>query len=98
MSRKNLNGLPEDILIVCPTAEPGLPVDEINCALGRADAVISMVMMALNNSEARIADFVLVDALWSAQSQLAPIRKMNEHAHATTTPINSSTANPASGV
>lgn len=98
MSYKNLNGLPEDTLIVCPTVEPGLPVDEIDCALGRADAVITMVMMALNNDEARIADSILVDALWSAQSQLALIRKMNDHAHATTTPINSSTTNPVSGV
>lgn len=97
MSRKNFNGLPEDILIVCPTTEPGLPVDEINCAVSRADAAITMVMMALNNGEQRIADFVLVDVLWSAQSQLALIRKMNDHAHATTTPINSD-ANPADGV
>ena len=63
-------------------------------ALGRTDAVVSMVMVALNNDEARIADFVLIDVIWSAQSQLALIRKMNDHAHATTTPINSSTTNP----
>lgn len=81
-----MSGLPEDILRVSAGAPNGLPIDEINCALVRAEAVISMVMASLSNDGARMADYVLTDALWSAQGQLALIRQMAEHAHATTQP------------
>ncbi len=97
MSSLAFNGLPEDILSVSAGAPNGLPIDEINCAVGRADAVISMVMMALSSEDCRPADFVLTDALWSAQSQLAIIRKMVEHADATTTPKRSSSIKLATG-
>lgn len=74
-------GQPEDILCVPAGAEAGLPVDEINCAVVRAEAVITMVMMALSDSDGRPADHVLNDALWCAQSQLALIKKMAYHGH-----------------
>ena len=97
MSRQDFTGLPEDILSVPAGVEAGVPIDEITCAVARADAVISMVMMALGTEDGRPADFILTDALWSAQSQLALIKQMAYHAHATTTPINSN-ANPVNGV
>lgn len=68
---------------------------EITCAVDRAGAVITMVMMALSDGDGRPADHVLNDALWCAQSQLALIKKMAYHAFATTEPINKSAANPA---
>ena len=95
--RPQFTGQPEDILFVPAGAETGLPIDEITCAVSRADAVISMVMAALSNDADRMADAVLIDALWSAQTQLALIKKMAYHAHATTTPIDSA-AQPAAEV
>ena len=92
-----MSGLPEDFLSVSAGAPNGLPIDEINCALARADAVISMVMMALSSEDCRPADFVLTDALWSAQGQLALIRQMADHAHATTQPKRGSSIKPTSG-
>lgn len=94
MKTLEFNGLPEDVLSVAAGAPSGVPIDEINCALGRADAVISMIMMALSSEDCRPADFVITDALWSAQSQLAIVRKLAEHADATTTPKRSK---PATG-
>lgn len=91
------NGLPETFLSVPCNVEAGVPVDEIDCALSRADAVISMVMMALGSEAGRPADHVLTEALWCAQGQLALIRKMTYHAHATTKAISSSAIKLAAG-
>lgn len=95
--RPQFTGQPEDILYVPTGAEAGLPIDEITCALARADAVISMVMSSLSNDGARMEDSILTDALWSAQSQLALIKKLAYHAHATTKAISNSSIKLATG-
>lgn len=84
MSSLQFTGQPEDILCVPAGAEAGLPFDEINCAVMRAEAVITMVMMALSDGDGRPADHVLNDALWCAQSQLALIKKMAYHGYEST--------------
>lgn len=84
MSNLQFTGQPEDILCVPAGAEAGLPFDEINCAVMRAEAVITMVMMALSDGDGRPADHVLNDALWCAQSQLALIKKMAYHGYEST--------------
>ncbi len=86
MKSLKFNGLPETVLSVSADVENGVPVDEIDCAIGRADAVITMVMIALGSEAGRPADHVLTEALWCAQGQLALIRKMTYHAHDTTEP------------
>ena len=85
MSSLQFIGTPETIVSVSPDAPAGMPVDEITCAVARADAVITMVMMALNDDDGgRIADSVLSDALWGVQCQLELIKKMACHAHSST--------------
>ena len=86
MKNLKLIGLPEEILSVHADVEAGVPVDEIDCAIGRADAVITMVMIALGAEDGGPAKHVLTEALWCARGQLALIRKMTYHAHDTTEP------------
>ena len=95
MKTLNFNGLPETVLSVSAHAEAGVPVDEIDCAIARADAVITMVMIALGAEDGRPADHVLTEALWCAQGQLALIKQLTYHADATTTPKRSKQATGA---
>jgi hypothetical protein len=97
MKTLELNGLPEAVLSVSADVEAGVPVDEIDCALGRANAVITMVMIALGTEDGRPSDHVLIDSLWCAQGQLALIKKLAYHADETTTPKRSNQAKPTSG-
>jgi hypothetical protein len=72
-------GLPEDYFVIPESAPTEWPVDEIDCAITRASAVIALTMMALSDESSREFDITLNSALWSALADVAHISKLAHH-------------------
>lgn len=72
-------GLPEDYFVIPNSAPTEWPVDEIDCAITRASAVVSLVMMLLSDEADRDFDITLNSALWSALADVAHISKLAHH-------------------
>lgn len=74
-------GTPEDLFVIRPDAEPGLPVDALLCALSRARAVLSLAGGQFNDPAAqRWCDEVISSALWSVEGELALAERMVRYA------------------
>lgn len=71
--------LPEDYFVIPDGAPTEWPVDEIDCAIARASAVIALTMMALSDESSREFDITLNSALWSALADVAHISKLAYH-------------------
>lgn len=78
-STNTATGLPEDYFVIPDGAPTEWPVDEIDCAIARASAVISLVMMLLSDEADRDFDITLNSALWSALADVAHISKLAHH-------------------
>lgn len=81
VSAVRYTGVPEDYFIIeTETAPAEWPVDEIDCAVSRANAVIALVMIFLSSKDkARPLDSTLSDAIWSVTGDVALIQKLAYH-------------------
>ncbi|RRV39832.1 hypothetical protein EGJ86_10395 [Pseudomonas sp. o96-267] len=80
--------LPETIMTVDRTAEPGIPIDAITAACSRADAVLHFLMAEFNGeSDRRSADYLICNALWGVQGLLEQIRALALYGDATSIPV-----------
>lgn len=70
-------GTPEDLFVIRPDAEPGLPVDALLCALSRARAVLALASGQFNDPAAPSwSSEVISSALWSVEGDLAMAEQM----------------------
>lgn len=68
---------PEHFFSSSPNLEPGLPIDAINCQLGRTMAVVSLLMSQFDGTcEDRLSDTHIVNALWAVQGDLERLHAM----------------------
>ncbi len=76
---------PEDVMTVAADLPAGYPVDAMECALLRADAVLVLLSGQFDGtgSGQLLADNIIADALWSVRGQLAAVRKLLEHGYNT---------------
>lgn len=71
---------PEDFFTIPATAEPGYPIDAIECALVRADAMLVMLISQFNGeSQTKHNDYIVCHALWAVQGELGLLTKMVKH-------------------
>lgn len=81
------SSLPENIMVVAPGAEAGVPIDAITAACSRAEAVLDLLMGQFNGeSDRRFADHVINNALWDVQGTLEQIRTLANYGHQTSVP------------
>ncbi|MNC26868.1 hypothetical protein D3C75_750150 [compost metagenome] len=76
--------LPEDLLCVNPTAEAGLPIDAITCAIERADSVLTLLEDHFEG-ESRLANHVIAAVLWDVRGTLGLIKTLALHGDTTST-------------
>lgn len=74
-------GTPEGVLIINPNLGPGLPIDAIDCALSRAEAVLVLLSQQFDGEEcSRLADELIANVLWSVRGDLQQLRKLTKFA------------------
>ena len=78
--------LPEDLLCVNPTAEAGIPIDAITCAIDRADSVLTLLEDHFENESPRLANHVIAAVLWDVRGTLGLIKTLAMHGDTTSTP------------
>jgi hypothetical protein len=78
--------LPEDLLCVNPTAEAGVPIDAITCAIARADSVLTLLEEHFENDSSRLANHVIAAVLWDVRGTLGLIKTLTLHGDTTSTP------------
>jgi hypothetical protein len=75
---------PEDVMRVPSDVPAGYPIDAIDCALSRADAVVVLLSGQFDGTGAeRLADHIVSNALWAVRGELAMLRQLFEHDHQT---------------
>ena len=77
--------LPEDLLCVNPTADAGVPIDAITCAIERADSVLTLLEDHFEG-ESRLANHVIAAVLWDVRGTLGLIKTLALHGDTTSTP------------
>ena len=78
--------LPENLLCVNPTAEAGVPIDAITCAIDRADSVLTLLEDHFENESSRLANHVIAAVLWDVRGTLGLIKTLTLHGDSTSTP------------
>ncbi|WP_236196421.1 hypothetical protein [Pseudomonas glycinae] len=78
--------LPEDLLCVNPTAEAGVPIDAITCAIDRADSVLTLLEDHFENESSRLANHVIAAVLWDVRGTLGLIKTLAMHGDNTSMP------------
>ena len=74
------NGLPENYFVIDSTTAPKKwPVDEVDCSIARAAAVLKLVVAALMGGNDRTESVILNDSLWSVQGDVAFVRELAQH-------------------
>lgn len=76
--------LPEDLLCVNPTADAGVPIDAITCAIERADSVLTLLEDHFEG-ESRLANHVIAAVLWDVRGTLGLIKTLALHGDSTST-------------
>jgi hypothetical protein len=62
---------PEAFFCQPPNMEPGLPIDAINCQLGRTAATVALLISQFDGTcEGRLSDTHIANALWGVQADL----------------------------
>ena len=75
---------PEQALAISADVPAGYPIDAIDCALSRADAVLDLLACQFDGADSpRLADNIISNALWAVSGELALLRKLFEHGHKT---------------
>ncbi|WP_068830734.1 hypothetical protein [Pseudomonas sp. BMS12] len=79
---------PEQLFVVRSDAQHGVPVDAINAACLRAEAVLLLLSGQFSGQAeyGRFADHVIFNALWDVQGTLEQVRTLVSFAAGTTTP------------
>lgn len=72
--------LPEDLLCVNPTADAGIPIDAITCAVDRASSVLLLLEDQFENDGPSLANHIIAAALWDVRGTLGLIRTLALHA------------------
>lgn len=86
---KGLYGLmPEEVLVVAPRAEPGVPIDAITAACSRSEAVLELLMGQFNGAghAEKLSENVIANILWDVQGNIALIRTLAYWGHDTSIP------------
>ncbi|WP_339434241.1 hypothetical protein [Pseudomonas sp. EA_65y_Pfl2_P78] len=78
--------LPEDLLCVNPTAEAGVPIDAITCAIARADSVLTLLEEHFENDSSRLSNHVIAAVLWDVRGTLGLIKTLTLHGDSTSMP------------
>ncbi|BCQ71094.1 hypothetical protein PEQA60_50840 [Pseudomonas sp. Eqa60] len=78
--------LPEDLLCVNPSAEAGVPIDAITCAIDRADSVLTLLEDHFENESSRLANHVIAAVLWDVRGTLGLIKTLAMHGDTTSSP------------
>lgn len=78
--------LPEDLLCVNPSAEAGVPIDAITCAIDRADSVLTLLEDHFENEYSRLANHVIAAVLWDVRGTLGLIKTLAMHGDNTSAP------------
>lgn len=77
-------GTPEAVLTVAGDLPPGYPIDAMECALSRADALLVLLSGQFDGTGAeRLADHIICNALWSVRGELDNLGKLLGHGYAT---------------
>ncbi len=76
--------LPEDLLCIDKSAEAGVPIDAITCAVERASAVLLLLEDQFECDGPRLANHVIAAALWDVRGTLGLIRTLALHADTST--------------
>lgn len=81
MSEKNYGDTPEGFMSI-PKDEL-FPIDAINCAKGRANAILNMLTVALNTKDSAhaIHPHTVAESLWAIQGYLDQMEIMIDHAY-----------------
>ena len=78
-------GTTEDVFVVANDLEPGVPINAINCAISRAQAILNLIMPQFDGtSEFRHSDPVICNAIWAIQGEIEKLSKMVHHGYETT--------------
>lgn len=81
MSAAHSFSLPEDLLSVNQEAPAGIPIDAITCALERANAVLLLLEDQFEAEQGqRLANRIILGALWDVRGTLELIRTLALHA------------------
>ncbi|MFI8647524.1 hypothetical protein ACIGJK_22370 [Pseudomonas iridis] len=78
--------LPENLLCVNPTAEAGVPIDAITCAIDRANSVLTLLEDHFENESSRLANHVIAAVLWDVRGTLGLIKTLAIHGDNTSAP------------
>ncbi|WLG51120.1 hypothetical protein [Pseudomonas sp. FP1742] len=78
--------LPEDLLCVTATAEAGVPIDAITCAIDRADSVLTLLEDHFDSESPRLANHVIAAVLWDVRGTLGLIKTLALHGDITSIP------------
>ncbi len=83
---KNYGDTPEGFMTV-PSGEL-FPIDAINCAKNRADALLTILMVTLNTKDAAdsIPSGTIAEGLWALQGHLDQMEIMINHAYSSMHP------------
>ena len=77
-------GTPENVLSVADDLPSGYPIDAIDCALSRAEALMALLSGQFDGTGAgRLVDSIICNALWAVSGDLALLRKLLDHGYAT---------------
>ncbi|MBA1316117.1 hypothetical protein G7032_09580 [Pseudomonas monteilii] len=72
---------PEDLLCIAAHAPAGVPIDAITCAVERAQAVLCLLEDQFEAEQGqRLANRVILGALWDVRGTLEQIRTLVVHA------------------
>lgn len=78
--------LPEDLLCVNPTADAGVPIDAITCAIDRADSVLTLLEDHFESESSRLANHVIAAVIWDVRGTLGLIKTLAMHGDITSIP------------
>jgi len=66
---------PEDAFVIRPDAPAGIPIDAIECAAARADAILTVLMTQFETTEqCTLSNNVVCNTLWAVQGLIEEIR------------------------
>jgi hypothetical protein len=72
---------PEDLLCITAKAPAGVPIDALTCAVERAQAVLCLLEDQFEAEQGqRLANRVILGALWDVRGTLEQIRTLVVHA------------------
>lgn len=79
---------PEDLLRITANAPAGVPIDALTCAIERAQAVLCLLEDQFEADQSqRLANRVILGALWDVRGTLEQIRTLVVHADDSTSHV-----------